>query len=290
MKNNPIKKLNFLLIFLVISLPFASAYQMPFGEVLSGGSDCYTFTGQELDMSGLMYYGARYYDPQMGKFTQPDTVIKEIYNPQNLNRYSYVLNNPYKYTDPSGHYECNGYEGCYSYDYGFVNFVAGGSFDEGDTIGNQFGFTTGKNSDIKYSHQWISAIPLIAGSIATSGFSVSPQSNLKSVETINRDPKVKSDFLKTEASKPNVVTQYGDNGVEAMKQGKSPPGFQVHHDQPLYAGGSDTANNLKIVPKGSGPSEHPGMHARGGETYEQFGPPSQYKSQPTQKWWQFLNG
>ena len=94
--------MNFLLVFLVLSLPFASAYH-PYGEVLSGDSDRFTFTGQELDLSGLMYYGARYYDPELSQFIQPDTLIQDLYNPQNLNRYSYVLNNPYKYTDPTGH-------------------------------------------------------------------------------------------------------------------------------------------------------------------------------------------
>ncbi len=36
------------------------------------------------------------------RFVQPDQNIPNIYNPQALNRYSYVLNNPYKYVDPSG--------------------------------------------------------------------------------------------------------------------------------------------------------------------------------------------
>ena len=50
-----------------------------------------------------MYYGARYYDPVPGRFIQPDTLLPDMYNPQALNRYSYALNNPYKYTDPTGH-------------------------------------------------------------------------------------------------------------------------------------------------------------------------------------------
>ncbi|MBS3081492.1 hypothetical protein J4416_00960 [Candidatus Pacearchaeota archaeon] len=39
---------------------------------------------------------------RFSRFIQPDPVISDIYNPQNLNRYAYVLNNPYKYTDPTG--------------------------------------------------------------------------------------------------------------------------------------------------------------------------------------------
>ncbi len=76
----------------------------PFGKVASGGSDRFLYTGKELDTgTGLEYYGARYYDPsKASQFVQPDSVIADPYNPQNLNRYSYVLNNPYKYTDPTG--------------------------------------------------------------------------------------------------------------------------------------------------------------------------------------------
>jgi len=71
----------------------------PFGRVISGGSDRYDYTGKETDTgTGLEYYGARYYDPTYGQFTQPDSIIPDVYNPQALNRYSYVMNNPYKYT------------------------------------------------------------------------------------------------------------------------------------------------------------------------------------------------
>jgi len=62
------------------------------------------YTSQVLDEdTGLYFYGARYYDPQVGRFIQPDTVIPSVSNPQHLNPYSYCLNNPLRYTDPSGH-------------------------------------------------------------------------------------------------------------------------------------------------------------------------------------------
>ena len=77
---------------------------LPFGEVQFGGTEeNFLFTSKEKDDTGLYYYGARYYDPYMRQFVQADTIIQDIYNPQNLNRYSYVLNNPFKYIDPSGH-------------------------------------------------------------------------------------------------------------------------------------------------------------------------------------------
>ena len=49
-----------------------------------------------------MYYGARYYAAEIGRFVQPDSMLPDIYDPQQLNRYAYVRNNPLKYVDPSG--------------------------------------------------------------------------------------------------------------------------------------------------------------------------------------------
>jgi RHS repeat-associated protein len=62
------------------------------------------YTDQELDAeNGLYNYNARLYDPFIGRFISPDTIVPQPFNPQSLNRYSYVLNNPLIYTDPSGH-------------------------------------------------------------------------------------------------------------------------------------------------------------------------------------------
>jgi len=78
----------------------------PYGGVRWGGAPTsYNFTGQRLDkQTGLLYYGARYYDPALMRFIQPDTLVPDPANPQSLNRYAYVLNNPLRYTDPTGHW------------------------------------------------------------------------------------------------------------------------------------------------------------------------------------------
>ncbi|MFZ1507396.1 MAG: RHS repeat-associated core domain-containing protein [Anaerolineae bacterium] len=72
------------------------------------------FTGQVLDnvAGGLYFYNARYYDPALGRFTQADTLIPQPQNPQALNRYSYALGNPLRFTDPSGHRVCEGAVNC----------------------------------------------------------------------------------------------------------------------------------------------------------------------------------
>jgi len=79
----------------------------PWGEVRSGGVGQTTvnFTGQRKDDTGLLFYGSRYYDPKLGRFLSPDSVAPNKALPQSRNRYSYVLNNPLRYVDPTGHRE-----------------------------------------------------------------------------------------------------------------------------------------------------------------------------------------
>jgi RHS repeat-associated protein len=84
----------------------------PWGNVTSGGSSATArnYTGQYLDnASGLLYYHARYYDATLARFISADSVVPGqtatmgTPNPQQLNRYSYVANNPLTTNDPSGH-------------------------------------------------------------------------------------------------------------------------------------------------------------------------------------------
>ncbi|MEW5960759.1 MAG: RHS repeat-associated core domain-containing protein [Chloroflexota bacterium] len=65
----------------------------------------YTYTDQERDSeSGLYNYNARLYDPMTGRFLSADSIVPRPGDPQSLNRYSYCLNNPLVYVDPSGHF------------------------------------------------------------------------------------------------------------------------------------------------------------------------------------------
>jgi RHS repeat-associated protein len=83
-----------------------------FGEIrYSSGTTPtnYQYTGQLSQPElGLDYYVARWYDPYITQFSQPDTVIPDPVNPSDLNRYSYVRYNPIGASDPSGHKACDG--------------------------------------------------------------------------------------------------------------------------------------------------------------------------------------
>jgi RHS repeat-associated protein len=73
----------------------------PYGQSAQSGaatSNSYTFTGREDDGTGLMYYRARYYHPETGRFISQDP-IGAAGGP---NLYQYALSSPTTYTDPSG--------------------------------------------------------------------------------------------------------------------------------------------------------------------------------------------
>jgi RHS repeat-associated protein len=63
------------------------------------------FTGQRRygAKSGIYHYGARFCSADIGRFLQADSIVPEAANPQDLNRYTYVRNNPVNHTDPTGH-------------------------------------------------------------------------------------------------------------------------------------------------------------------------------------------
>ncbi len=94
---------------------------LPFGEELTVGmgnsslrsapmgyaADCVRqkFGSQERDNeTGLDFFQSRYFSSTQGRFTKPDTYGGRQTNPQTLNLYAYVLNNPLKWIDPTGHF------------------------------------------------------------------------------------------------------------------------------------------------------------------------------------------
>ncbi len=79
----------------------------PFGETRLTTGTMYTdklYTGQrEMADLGIYHYNARFYSQRLGRFLSADTIVPNPLDPQDLNRFSYVRNNPLRYVDPSGH-------------------------------------------------------------------------------------------------------------------------------------------------------------------------------------------
>jgi RHS repeat-associated protein len=90
------------------SIPERSGVGYPYGaERWNSGTlpTDYRFTGQRYAGYIKLYaMGARWYDYYLNRFVQPDTIIPQPENPQSLNRYSYVYNNPLVYRDKDGHF------------------------------------------------------------------------------------------------------------------------------------------------------------------------------------------
>ena len=81
----------------------------PYGERLrnesASAANRQFFHGKAYDSeSGLQYFGARYYDPVVGRFMGVDPVGFDARNLHSFNRYAYGNNNPYKYTDRDGRF------------------------------------------------------------------------------------------------------------------------------------------------------------------------------------------
>ena len=74
-----------------------------FGDAVNEqGENDIKYNSKEEDKTGLLYYGARYYNPETGRFITADTVKGNLIDSQSQNRYVYVKNNPLKYIDPTG--------------------------------------------------------------------------------------------------------------------------------------------------------------------------------------------
>ena len=79
----------------------------PYGErrinSASASDNKVWFTSRRQDVdTGLVYMGARYYDPVVGRFISMDPAGFDEGNLHSHNRYAYANNNPYKYVDPGG--------------------------------------------------------------------------------------------------------------------------------------------------------------------------------------------
>ena len=92
--------------------------ELPFGEeyetIENPIKNNRRYLGKEMDEeTGFIYMGSRYLNPKTGQFNRPDPVglvdpatgkvnQEMLLNPQRLNRYTYGLNNPYRYVDADG--------------------------------------------------------------------------------------------------------------------------------------------------------------------------------------------
>jgi RHS repeat-associated protein len=87
-----------------LTVKFSSNY-VPYGPNYAiSGKEVFMYTGKPYDAAtGLYYFAARFYDPSLGRFITEDSYNGTKTDPLSMNRYSYAVENPIKYVDPTGH-------------------------------------------------------------------------------------------------------------------------------------------------------------------------------------------
>ena len=77
----------------------------PYGETAVAGDDTFRskFNTHESDRTALMYFNARYYDAEIGRFVSADSDVPNPKKSQAFNRYMFVCGNPVKFVDTDGH-------------------------------------------------------------------------------------------------------------------------------------------------------------------------------------------
>jgi RHS repeat-associated protein len=103
----------------------------PYGELpASSGSSQRGYTGHWTEIErGIIDMRGRFYDAATGQFLSPDPFVGSALSSQSFNRKAYVLNNPLRFTDPSGFQPCDELSTC---------GTGGGSFTPTGPAGNNF--------------------------------------------------------------------------------------------------------------------------------------------------------
>jgi len=75
--------------------------------VSASGTEKVEYAGELIDTAagtspGLYYIGARWMDPELGRFVSMDPEPGTLGTPQSMNRYVYCMDNPLRYADPTG--------------------------------------------------------------------------------------------------------------------------------------------------------------------------------------------
>jgi RHS repeat-associated protein len=128
----------------------------PWGEDrFTSGTTLTTFkyTGQREESSfRLYYYGARWYDSSLGRFTSADTVTTG--GTQGWDRYAAMANNSVRFTDPSGHAICDEEGKCY---------------EHGQQVAGQRGGFSQSNNPLDPAHEFLNnmRVPTNGGSVVT---------------------------------------------------------------------------------------------------------------------------
>jgi RHS repeat-associated protein len=141
------------------------------------------YTGHEhIKEFSVIHMNGRVFDPTIARFLSADPYIQAPFNTQSFNRYTYTLNNPLKYTDPSGYnWDSNwGSTESIGFDGGTVSFDQRGNYSVDYDNGTGFGHSVGH--DYSYGSNGSYSVSSPNGTQASYGGDI--QSNIKGVSNI----------------------------------------------------------------------------------------------------------
>jgi RHS repeat-associated protein len=127
-----------------VTITFSSNY-VPYGSNYGvNGKEVFMYAGEPYDsVTGLYLFGARYYDPTIGRFIAEDSYGGDDDDPTTLNKYVYAGDNPERYTDPTGHFYGREFT-----DYNDANYVPGSTISTCDNSDcSVFTVTTTENAN-----------------------------------------------------------------------------------------------------------------------------------------------
>ena len=177
----------------------------------------FKYSGEQLDEETEQYYlRARYYNPTIGRFTQED-----VYRGDGLNLYTYVVNNPLLWIDPSGHAKCSQNNN---------SKVLGGKFKDvnanrgSDEVGHHLPQNAYNQRELHLARNEGPAILMTKEDHAfTRTYKGKGKHTMISDEGLNARERMVLDIIDI---RKNFGTKYNEGLLEAIKYAKTLPEFQ----------------------------------------------------------------